>query len=483
MTTQLPRSPQTQFPMPPQGANGLYASPRPANVGPVEATRGQFYWLCFLVFSFFYELPLVELTSMHRVNPRLFDIATIIGVMCIFPTLNQPSRQPKLFKIWTKLVIWFTFCAVIWMAWLPWEEAAKFSIFYSLKYLQGVFVVYLVTRIRISSEQKLKLMYCVLLGGIVVALYAIPEYREGATKRDIGGGKVVHRAPGTVFSCLGPSYGHVGSISPLALCVCLSMLLVSKRCWTLLVLGAFLAWPSMVCGSRSGLFSIILAYGFGFLFINRLKAYSIVGGAFLVMVLFSGVIEIPSVEKLKDSSRSISRTLETEENATHNTIAGRIFFTDSYDLSLYSWQGARLPIIGGGFYAVPHTINGQLNYRIAYGVHNGYAFAFEQGGIVALIFLMFFLWYCFRDLRRAQKSKNLVDKAFATAVLMFFIISLLRSLVSNIFWLGNGMEHFSILMLLMYVLSSTPTVSRNYVMPQPSTLHPAMGRFPAPVRQ
>ena len=39
-----------------------------------------------------------------------------------------------------------------------------------------------------------------------------------------------------------------------------------------------------------------------------------------------------------------------------------------------------------------------------------------------------------------------------------------------------------ILTLLMHVLASTLTVSRSYVTPQSSTLHPTMGRFPAPAR-
>ena len=52
---------------------------------------------------------------------------------------------------------------------------------------------------------------------------------------------------------------------------------------------------------------------------------------------------------------------------------------------LYSWQGWRLPVFGGGFYAVPQMEQGELVYRQGYGIHNIYLFPVEQGGVLAFV--------------------------------------------------------------------------------------------------
>ena len=102
----------------------------PARVAPVGANRAQFLWLCALILSFCYELPIYYLTSMDRLNPRLFDLVAVAGVyILLFQNrgLRSPWRNP-IFKWWFWLVIWFSVCAAIYAAaWFPWDAAGKYS--------------------------------------------------------------------------------------------------------------------------------------------------------------------------------------------------------------------------------------------------------------------------------------------------------------------------------------------------------------------
>ena len=425
------------------------------------ATKRQFQWLCFLILACCYELPIWQLTSFHRVNPRLVDVAAILGILFIYPSLRYVPQRSEIFRIWSRLVYWFAFCAVLWaVAWLPWGEAGKFSIFYAIKYLEGVGLVYLVLRIPLSPKQKRFLHYCVIAGGVVVTLFAIPEYMQGGTSRAITEDKVVHFAPGVLFSCLGPVYGHVSGVSTLACCMTLSLLITAKQDvhrWGIMLLSGIVAWPALVCGSRSGLLSIFLAYGLCFIFVDRIRVYLVSLAAIGIICLSSGVVELPNSQKLKESSRSVARLLDTESKGAGNTIMNRILFGQAYDLSLYRWQGIRLPLFGGGFYAVPHSHGNHLKYRIGYGIHCGYLFPLEQGGIVAFVLFLSFLAACIKQLKNRMKSRVPEDAAFVSGMFVFFIILMLRSWTGSPFWHGNGMENFSTFVLLMLTFAALPS--------------------------
>src|SRR3989339_945776 len=114
------------------------------------ATKWQFYWLCALILSFCYERPLVEFTSMDRLNPRLFDGVFFIGLLFILPSLQYKLATPGNFKIWKIIIFIFMFCAFVWFPFFPFYYG-KYTIFIALKYLQGLIAIYIATQIPITS--------------------------------------------------------------------------------------------------------------------------------------------------------------------------------------------------------------------------------------------------------------------------------------------------------------------------------------------
>jgi len=429
------------------------------------ASRHQLSWLCFLILSLAYELPLLELTSMDRVNPRLFDVATILGLLFILPTLRRSQPLPRAFVWWKRIVLWFTFCAVIWaLAWLPWQQAGQYSLFFAARYLQGLFVIYLAMQIPLSPSQKRVLHYTVVAGGIFVALYAIPEYIRGDTVRHIAGGKSIHYVQGTVLGPLGSTYGHITGWSSMAFAMSLALLGSIRRGWSRwlpLVIAVFVAWPASASGSRTGLLAIALIVVGALIYIPQARSKFLFAGIAALLVITVYAQQSINIEDLRSSSRSVERLLATEESGRLNTIAGRIGIgsdnIQGYSIDMYEWQGARLPLFGGGFYAVPHLRNGGLVYRVGYGIHNGYLFPLEQGGLMALILFIGFLVICFKKLRQMKRSHTPEDAAFAIGVWLFFLVMLVRLWFGTQIWQGAGMLNFSTFVVLILTLACRPT--------------------------
>ena len=119
----------------------------------VPANRWQFFWLCGLILSFCYELPLVELTTMYRVNPTFFDIFFVLGMLTVFPGLQRTSELPKLLRVWTWIVVVFCVCAVVWFPAFPWYYG-KYSLFFAVKYVEGLLMMYIIARILLTARQK-----------------------------------------------------------------------------------------------------------------------------------------------------------------------------------------------------------------------------------------------------------------------------------------------------------------------------------------
>ncbi len=441
--------------------------------GERPATRLQISWVCFLIFSLAYELPLVHVTSFDRVNPRLFDLATLLGALFILPHLYRSGRVPELVRIWLLLVVWFVFCALLWATfWLPWSEAGRFSLYYAFRYVQGAFVIYLAVTIRYTPEQKKILHHTVVFCGVFLAIYAIPEYLRGDSVRYLSGGKVIHYASGTILGPLGSSYDHISGWSALAFSMSLSM--VRLRCFKrtilkFLIVAGFVAWPALVAGSRTGLLSIVLIFFTAQVFLKELRSRVIIVAGILSLCLCGFLFELPAIDDLRSSSRSFERLLATEERGTHNTILDRIGVEgkgiQGYTLDMYEWQGWRLPLFGGGFYAVAHVQSGRPVFRIGYGVHNGYLFPLEQAGFLAFVLFIIFIIVTFKSLRRMKASLVPEDAAFATGMWIFFLVLLLRNWFGGPIWLGTGMENFSTLVVLMLSLACLPTVNPTCVLP------------------
>ncbi len=422
-----------------------------------QATKIQFRWLIFLILSFAYDIPIYELTPFERVNPRLVDVATILGIVFILPKLRK-TRLPNLFKIWKIMVIWLVFCSIIWSVfWLPWQGVGMFSVFYALRYLQGLLLLYMALSIPLSVEQKQKIMYAVIVGGVFVSMYAIPEYIRGDTIRHLAGGKVVYHYAGTLFSSLGTSYHHLAGFSSLSFAMALSSLLVikAKRNRVLmLALAVFVAWPALFSGARSGLLAIGIIFILSYFYLKVLRSYLAITFLVSIPLLIPVIADLPALSDIESKSMAIQRLSSMEDNEKGNAIATR-FGLGGYNLELYEWQGSRLLLFGGGFYAVPHSINETLHYRIGYGIHNSYLFPLEQAGIFAFFLFFFFLYYIYKSLKRMRKSVNRVDKAFAIGMWMFFITQIISGFFGgNAIWQSVGMENFSTYVLLIYMLAS-----------------------------
>jgi membrane-associated phospholipid phosphatase len=422
-----------------------------------------------LILSFFYELPIREVTSFDRINPRLFDVATLLGLVFIMPGVRRGSPVPRLFEWWFAIVVWFVFCAMLWaLAWFPWQEAGRFSLFYGARYLQGLLVIYLALRIPLSPRQKRCLHYAVVAGGVFVALYAIPEYVHRGVVRQIAGGKVVNLMPGTLLGPLGTTYSHISGVSALAFAMSLALLVGSRARrgqWLLLAIALLVAWPGLVCGSRSGLLALGFVFFVALVYIPRLRTKMIKVG--IVAVLLVGLLDIqmPSLKDIMSLSRTIDRLMSIEESGTHDTIMERIGVgsgnIQGYTLDIYEWQSWRLPIFGGGFYAVPVLRDGRLRYRVGYGIHNGYLFPFEQGGAVAFMLFIGFLVVCFKSLCRMKRSLIPEDAAFATGIWLFFLPLLVSTWFGAPTWQGEGMVNFSTCVLLMLMLACRGTGART----------------------
>jgi len=433
------------------------------------ATKVQFLWLCSLLLSFCYELPLAEVTQFHRVNPRLFDIVVALGVIFVLPFVRLPRPVPPLFKVWALLVGWYVVCAVVWAAlWLSWAENGIFSLFFAARYLQGLLAIYLVVCIPLSPRQKRILQYMAIVGGIVVAVYAIPEYLRGGTVRQLTEEKELKCAKGTLFSCLGPVYTHLAMFGALSLAMALSLVALPKRVLPRAIcvaLGLFLAWPAMACGSRAGLIGAVAAVIVAFVFLPKVRVQLAVGTMIVSVFLVSGAMHV-SKERLVKMSYSFQRLVTIGVQGEGNTIWHRIANfriggeagTGGYSLAQYRWQGWRLPVFGGGFYVVPHMRNDALVYRRGYGIPHIYLFPLEQGGVVAFGLFGWFLWVSLRDLRRMTKLPPGEDQAFASGVWIFYVVMLTVGLAGCVFWQGFGSENMNTYILAMLVLATKPTM-------------------------
>ena len=191
------------------------------------------------------------------------------------------------------------------------------------------------------------------------------------------------------------------------------------------------------------------------------------------------------VEKAARSSATIRRLVGFETNrGGANSVSARVGLgLDSVTIftsGSYSWQGARLPVFGGGFYAVPHSNGPRIaKYRIGYGIHNAFLFPFEQGGIPAFVLFLIFVSVTIKYCWRATRFPNETDKQFAVGVICVGAAFLPCMWVGQIFWRGFGTENFNTMLVVLFVLAIQPAVDsvKTVSMPQVRTIP---GRHPVP---
>lgn len=430
----------------------------PSPPRPASARKVEFWWLYGLILSFAHEWPILVLTSMDRINPRLFDVMVVIGILFVLPKLRRAVRLPREFYYWALIVTIFVFCAIIYAFFLLPFEYGQYSLFFAVKYVEGLLAIYIVLKIPLSIKQKRMIIWAIAIGGVYVATFSIYQYfttSAGGTI-EIAPGKFVRYFSKILTGPLSYNYFHLAQFSSLCTIVTLSLVETVRgtvKRWGVVALAGFVSWPLFFSGSRTGLALLAFSTAFGFLLLRGAKSH------FLGLLLAIGVVLIvapisTNMEMLNESA-TFSRLSGSE--GSHNSIENRLTSVFRLNLDNYRWS-TLMPFIGGGFYVVP-TIEGSYErYRVGYGFHNTYLFAFEQGGILAAIAFLYFLYAIIRKLNHVRKVSAAADRAFSIAALSYMLASLPIYLAGQVFWIGFGSGHFNTFLLIVLLIASRPTV-------------------------
>lgn len=419
---------------------------------PLMARKWEFLWLCGLILSFAYELPIWYPTSYDRVNPRLFDLMFFVGVLTVLPNLRRGVRLPSLFRIWAAIVVVFCFCALVWtVSILPWEYG-QFSMFFAAKYIEGLIVIYIAVKIPLDERQKRIIHRLVVCGGVFVALYSIPQYGNATIEWKISGGKIVPSFGGAIFGPLSRSYFHVGLFSVLSFAMTLCLVPAIRniwRSWFCLGLAFFVAWPALACGSRAAFAGVVIVLLVSVflrpILIRKCLALVILAACFIHVA----DVNIEAIYK-EDMSLGLKR-FETYSDSP-NSILDRLMI--QYSIDQYMLDGLPVPFVGAGFGVAPVDDGmGSLHYRVGYGIHNSYLFAFEQGGIMAFVLFLVFLYCAVRCLNRTLKSRMAIDRQFALGLSAYMAFLLANAFAGQAFWRGFDTANFNtyVVLLLMMV--------------------------------
>lgn len=422
----------------------------------IHAAKWKFYWLCGLIIAFAYERPLAQLTAFDRVNPRLFDVFFIVGLLAGFSFKRKVVPTPKLLEYWKWLVVWFCICAVVWsVAFLP-LEYAQLSTFLAFQYLIGLIVIYWAINIPITEQQKKILMLLAVGGGVFVSIYCIPEYLTGGTELAITQEKSVFIEKGTLLGPFGSTYFHIIQYQVLAFCIaCVLGAMEPNNLWKIAwgAVAIFISWPLFFCGSRTGLLLLFLTVVVLFLLSRKNRMVFFILSALLIISYF--VVNIGTIEEVFFTGRTGERLIGYSEGS--NSAEERWSSILNYDITSYKWGGSIVPFFGGGFYVAPIFNNVVPYYRVDYGVHNIYLFVFEQSGIAGLIIFLLFVIYTIKRLIKIKASTSEIDRFFSIALLSFFIAVMLAGIFGQIFWRGFGTGNFNTYLILMLCIACIPT--------------------------
>ena len=183
------------------------------------------YWLILLFLSFAYEKPILVLTSIDRINPRLFDFVTILGFF-ILPLVIKKSNHSinPVFRRWKYLVYWFGVCALLSVIFYGFPTQINSYILFSyVKYLQELFVLFLVAKITITIIPLEEIINTVIISGIFVLIYSFYELYYGEFgPLEYAPGKYVYKPEGVIWGPFGNTYFHIANFLPLVVIIGIS---------------------------------------------------------------------------------------------------------------------------------------------------------------------------------------------------------------------------------------------------------------------
>ena len=360
-------------------------------------------WIFLVVFSFFYELPLVALTF-DRLNPRLLDVVFIIGV--IIYLVNRPAK-PKANQVYTKwrwIVFWFLVCAIFSAVFLLPSTYKLFCLLAAFRYLESLILLKITLSMPIDKKVVFNAAY---LGLLLDSVYCIFQYGH-PTVREISPGNFV-----TVEYLTGPlssSYFEISQLLPMAAILILALVeeIVMSRTKRLFfqISTILMCWPLLFTGSRTGLLLGLISM-IVFLIFRKNRNYFLI----IAMVGMSVVI-INHFDKETSVLYTITRAMSLEENE-HDNIDERIEVARMFDFESYD-NALMMPFFGAGFDVAP--VKG--NYRVDYGVHSMYLYPLEQSGVIGFILFISFIWFCLKYFYKKRTINPLVMGAFAYLVAM-----------------------------------------------------------------
>jgi len=347
-----------------------------------------------LLMSFCYELPLVEITAYDRFNPRLFDISLLVAALF---TGWKRNKKLKIVRIWEILTGIFVFSAIIsFIALLP-IQYGYFSLFFAGKYIETLLALWIMTGLAWKKEHIENLLKFFCIGMIFAGIWGLLQLLGILnSERYLPNGTKIVTQSGIILATFGPTYFHSGVMGAIGTGISLSLFMngsISKKIFA----PAFLAslFLATFSGSRAAL--ALAVFIVLVLIVKNIKYIAISTSFLFTLLLIPGVTQF-----MQDNSVTIQRI---EDTGSHNSIERRAS-ANYFEVmaNTISVHGPSLVAVGGGFYAVPMPDRqGNMKYRVGYGLHNIHFFTFEQAGLAAFLVALYF-WYIV--IRTGYKNKS-----------------------------------------------------------------------------
>ncbi len=410
------------------------------------------FWFIGMICSFAYELPIFMISNLDKANPRLFDLFFIVGIF-LFNKEILWKPDNKIARGWEILVFWMVICAVIWsLVFLP-SSIALFSIYYVSKYVEGVLVVRMILLCKDEIRNTRLISNLIILMGVFVAIYSIPQYLNEAVRVvEYAPGKTFTLAANTITGPFNSTYFHIAQFTPLSFIICFQRFLQSeniKQKMFFLLISLFISWPSFFSGSRTFLFLFLLVFFFICLF-NIKKLFT--GSIIIILIFTFSELTMSKMTDVFENSYTFSRMENMEDG--NNSFDSRLSWVKHFNMTEYEHEGVSMPFIGAGFYVAP--INGF--YRIGYGFHNNYIFAFEQIGLIGLLIWLFWSWFSLKKLWASRKNNILASPLF-----IYYISLLIVGFTGQTFWRGFGNANMNTFIIVMMVLASLAINSQEEI--------------------
>jgi O-antigen ligase len=372
----------------------------------------------------FFILPLVIKKSNHSINP--------------------------VFRRWKYLVYWFGVCALLSVIFYGFPTQINSYILFSyVKYLQELFVLFLVAKITITIIPLEEIINTVIISGIFVLIYSFYELYYGEFgPLEYAPGKYVYKPEGVIWGPFGNTYFHIANFLPLVVIIGISYASKFRGIKKILLylLSIVIAIPLFYTGSRTGLFLLLFS-----LIIYIFIRYKFIYSLLISLILFSLVLF--TFNEIGSEEFTTLERLDNMETNEYNSIADRILYFVNFDISSYEANGLLVPFIGGGFYVAP--IDG--HFRIDYGFHNIFIFSFEQAGLIGFILFIYFLIITYRQLNNGLKSlkrTNSISYLFIASVFSYFIASLIIGIAGHTFWRGFTTNNMNTMRLVVIILAT-----------------------------